>query len=323
MTFSHRLLGISNAIVDILAHVEPEFIDALGAPAGSMTLIEADEARALYAKLGPTIEMSGGSVGNSVALFAQLGGTAAYIGRVADDQFGEVFTHDMRSIGVDTRLPPETRHAPTARSHVLITPDGQRTMQTYLGACTELEPDDIDSQTVGSPEVVLVEGYLFDTPHGPAAIDKLIRELPTESRVALSLSDSFCVERHLQTFQRLIGSSITIAIGNETEFHALFGTDSVDAALASAADVGALCVITRSGEGASVVDGELSISAPAESVETVIDTTGAGDAFAGGFLYEWTRSHDNEAALRFAMRCGAVAIQQVGARLPKNRLPTP
>ncbi|MEM8984700.1 MAG: adenosine kinase [Pseudomonadota bacterium] len=321
MPHSHQLLGISNAIVDILAHVDPDFIASLGAPAGSMTLIDADEARALYAKLGPTTEMSGGSVGNSVALFAQLGGSAAYIGRVADDQFGDVFTHDMRSIGVDTRLPPETRHAPTARSHVLITPDGQRTMQTYLGACTELEPDDIDGETIGSPAVVLIEGYLFDTPHGPAAIDKLISELPKTSRVALSLSDSFCVERHLQTFQQLIGSSITIAIGNETEFNALFGTQTHDATLAAAASVGALCVITRSADGASVVDGDQTISSPAEVVANVVDTTGAGDAFAGGFLYEWTRSHDARTALSLAMRCGAAAIQQIGARLPNDKLP--
>ncbi len=317
MTASHELLGISNAIVDILAHVEPAFIAELGAEPGSMTLIDAAEAEALYARLGPTTEMSGGSVGNSVATFATLGGKAAYIGRVADDQFGEVFAHDMRSLGIDLGLAPETRAAPTARSHVLITPDGQRTMQTYLGACTEIEPGDIRPDTVGTPSMALIEGYIFDTPHGPAAIDKLLELLDTTAcRVALSLSDAGCVDRHRAAFKGAIGNGIRLVVGNESEFAALFETDAHDDILRAAADCGALCAMTRSAEGAVIVDGAASHVEPAVSVPRVVDTTGAGDAFAGAFLFELGRSANLGRAARLACYCAGQVIQQVGGRLP-------
>lgn len=321
MTHSHELLGISNAIVDILAHVEPGLIAELAAAPGSMTLIDADEARALYDRLGPTTEMSGGSVGNSVATFAMLGGKAAYIGRVADDQFGEVFAHDMHSLGIRLGLAPETRNAPTARSYVLITPDGQRTMQTYLGACTEIEPQDIRDDTVGTPACLLIEGYIFDTPHGPAAIDKLLGMLAdTDTRVALSLSDAGCVERHLERFRRYTGRDITILVGNESEFAALFGTTDEAEINALASASGALCVITRSERGAVAIDSDTRVATPALPVDKVVDTTGAGDAFAGGFLYEYVRSGSLPDSLALAARCAAVVIQQVGARLPEGSL---
>ena len=321
MTHSHELLGISNAIVDILAHVEPDFVTGLGVAPGSMTLIDADEARALYAQLGPTTEMSGGSVGNSVATFALLGGSAAYIGRVADDQFGEVFAHDMTSLGVELSLPPETRSAPTARSHVLITPDGQRTMQTYLGACTEIEPADITAATAGTPACALIEGYIFDTPDGPAAIAKLLPMLKAAgTRVALSLSDAGCVDRHRATFKGYMGNEITMLIGNESEFAALFETGDEAAVVDAARASGALCAMTRSERGAIIVDGDATSVVAADAVDTVVDTTGAGDAFAGGFLFEWVRSKDIERAGALATRCAAAVIQQVGARLPQGAL---
>ncbi|MEL7539056.1 MAG: adenosine kinase [Pseudomonadota bacterium] len=321
MAHTHELLGISNAIVDILAHVDHDFIAKLESPPGSMTLIDAKQARALYAQLGPTTEMSGGSVGNSVATFALLGGSAAYIGRVADDQFGEVFAHDMTSLGVALALPPETREAPTARSHVMITPDGQRTMQTYLGACTEIETNDIRSDTVGVPAAVLIEGYIFDTPHGPEAVDKLLGMVAAhDTAVALSLSDPFCVDRHRSAFKSKIGRSINVAIGNESEFAALFETDDHGEIFDAATRSGALCVMTRSADGAIAVDGDEVYEIAAEPVEKVLDTTGAGDAFAGGFLHEWVRSGDIDAAGRLAARCAAAVIQQVGARLPPGIL---
>ena len=286
-----------------------------------MTLIDADEARALYDRLGPTTEMSGGSVGNSVATFAMLGGKAAYIGRVADDQFGEVFAHDMHSLGIKLGLAPETRNAPTARSYVLITPDGQRTMQTYLGACTEIEPQDIRDDTVGTPACLLIEGYIFDTPHGPAAIDKLLGMLAdTDTRVALSLSDAGCVERHLERFRRYTGRDITILVGNESEFAALFGTTDEAEINALASASGALCVITRSERGAVAIDNDTQVATPALPVDKVVDTTGAGDAFAGGFLYEYVRGGSLPDSLALAARCAAVVIQQVGARLPEGSL---
>ncbi|MEM7279815.1 MAG: adenosine kinase, partial [Pseudomonadota bacterium] len=222
MTDATELLGISNAIVDILTHVEDRFLEDIGAPRGSMILIDAQQADALYERMGPTTEMSGGSVGNSVAGFAVLGGEAAYIGRVADDQFGAVFDHDMRSLGIDMRLPPETRAAPTARSHVLISPDGQRTMQTYLGACGEIAVSDITDESVGAPGLVLIEGYIFDTPEGPASVEKAMSlALAKGARIALSLSDAMCVDRHLGEFRDLVGKQIRIVVGNDDEFKAL------------------------------------------------------------------------------------------------------
>ncbi len=174
MTNSTQLLGISNAIVDILAHVDHALIEEMGIMPGSMNLIDEERAHEIYNMMGPATEMSGGSVANSVAGFANLGGTAAYIGRVKADQFGEIFNHDMRSLGIDIRLEPGTDGAPTARSHVLITSDGQRTMNTYLGACTELGVSDITADTVGAPKAILLEGYLWDLPEGPALARKAI-----------------------------------------------------------------------------------------------------------------------------------------------------
>ena len=193
MTQSTQLLGISNAIVDILAHVDHALINDMGIAPGSMNLIDEQRAREIYDMMGPATEMSGGSVANSVAGFANLGGSAAYIGRVRSDQFGDIFNHDMRSLGVDIRLQPGTEGAPTARSHVLITSDGQRTMNTYLGACTELTVDDITPATVGTPKAILLEGYVWDIPDGPALARKAIDIAHANgSAVALSLSDSFC-----------------------------------------------------------------------------------------------------------------------------------
>ncbi|MEM8548017.1 MAG: adenosine kinase [Pseudomonadota bacterium] len=309
------LLGISNAIVDVLCHVEPAFIESLGAPPGSMTLIDRDQAVAIYDRMGPATESAGGSVANSVAVFASLGGSAAYIGRVADDQLGNIFDHDMRSLDVSMRLPPETRAAPTARCHVLITADGERTMQTYLGACVEIAVDDITPATIGAPEVILLEGYVWDTPEGPAALAKAI-ELGKASgaRIALSLSDSFCVERHAETFRALAHGAADIIIGNEAETLALFGVDSAAAAIDAAKANGRLFVMTRSGAGSVIIDGDRVHEQQADRVEQVLDSTGAGDAYVAGFLYGLTHgfSHGDSAAL--ATRAAALSIQQVGAR---------
>ena len=191
MQDSVKLLGVSNAIVDVLSHVDDEFLARIGAPPGSMTLIDEDRAHEIYSMMGPATEMSGGSVANTIAGFANLGGAAAYIGRVNDDQLGEIFVHDMTSLGVDIRLPPKPARSPTARCHVLITGDGQRTMQTYLGACTELGVADVTEETVGAPGIVLLEGYVWDIAEGPALASKAI-ELVNKNggKVALSLSPS-------------------------------------------------------------------------------------------------------------------------------------
>ena len=190
-----QLVGISNAIVDVLAHVDSEFLNTIGAPPGSMTLIDAQQADALYAQMGPAKEMSGGSVANTVAGFAILGGSAGYIGRVRDDQFGDVFVHDMQSLGVDVRLAQATSGAPTARSYILITPDGQRTMQTYLGACTELGTADVTPTTVGTASVILLEGYVWDLPEGEALAREAIRIGSRNGRQGRSFSLGFVLRR--------------------------------------------------------------------------------------------------------------------------------
>ena len=311
-----QLLGISNAIVDILAHVEPEFLDTIGATPGSMTLIDIERARQIYSMMGPATEMSGGSVGNTVAGFANLGGSAAYIGRVADDQLGAIFTHDLRSLNVDVRLSPETRGAPTARCHVLITPDGQRTMQTYLGACTELLPSDIVTETIGVPQVLLLEGYIWDTPQGPTSVNKAVQlARQAGSSVALSLSDDQCVIRHHDAFTKLLAGDGDLVFANETEALTLFGVDDFDAAVKAAAANGALFALTRSEKGSVIVHGDQVETVAAERVTKVVDSTGAGDAYTAAFLHGWTQGKSLRECARLGSICAAAVIQQIGARI--------
>lgn len=318
---SVELLGLSNAIVDILAHVDDAFLVEIGAAPGSMTLIDADQARSLYEKMGPATEMSGGSVGNTVAGFANLGGSAAYIGRVAADQLGAIFAHDMKSLGVDMRLPPETRLAPTARSHVLITPDGQRTMQTYLGACTEIAPGDISPETIGRPKCLLLEGYIWDTPHGPEVTSQAM-ELAASAgaTVALSLSDSLCVDRHHGEFMEAIRNHVKIVVANEAEIIRLMGASSFEEAIAKAAVFDVLFALTRSEKGSVIVNGRETHVQPGTPVGNVVDSTGAGDAYTAGFLYGWSKKMSMEKCARLGTRCATAVIQQVGARLEKGAL---
>lgn len=321
MTEKTQLLGISNAIVDILAHVEPGFLNEIDAEPGSMTLIDASRAAEIYARMGPATEMSGGSVGNSVANFANLGGRAAYIGRVAADQFGTVFDHDMTSLGVEMRLQPETREAPTARSYVLITPDGQRTMQTYLGACTELAVTDVNEQTIGEPEVVLIEGYLLDTPEGPQVVAKTMDIAKRAgAKIALSLSDAGCVERHHDTFLAAVRKLVDIVVANETEIVALLHAGDFDTALDKASEIDALFAITRSERGSVIVHGADRHVQQATPIDKLVDTTGAGDAYTAGFLYGVAHGKKLAECARIGSDCAAAVIQQVGARIEKGAL---
>ncbi len=311
-----ELLGISNAIVDVLAHIDSAFLEDISAVRGSMTLIDEGRAHAIYDRMGPTTEMSGGSVANSVAGFAILGGASAYIGRVRDDQFGEVFNHDMQALGVDIRLPKAEDGAATARSYVLIEDDGQRTMQTYLGACTELALADITDTTVGAPGIVLVEGYVYDIPEGPAlaarAMD-LVRK--AGGQVALSLSDSFCVERHRDAFMAAVDGSVDIVIADEDEVNALFGTSDFSATLDHLEQRPNLFATTRSDKGSVIVRGDEKVVYPATPVDKVVDTTGAGDAYCAGFLFGWARRESLEQCARLGTLCATEVIQRVGARI--------
>ena len=321
MTEKVQLLGISNAIVDILAHVDDGFLDEIGAPPGSMTLIDEEQAHDLYARMGPATEKSGGSVANTVAGFANLGGTAAYIGRVRDDQLGEIFVHDMRSLGVDIRTEPAQSGAPTARSHVLVTPDGQRTMQTYLGACTELSVGDVTPDSVGKNEVILLEGYVWDIPDGPALTSAAMKlGAETGAKIALSLSDSFCVERHRSAFKRAVHGDVDIVFADEDEVMALFGVDTFDEVLNAIDGFNNLFVMTRSEKGSVIVHGGDTIRQDAIPVKKVLDTTGAGDAYTAAFLYGYTQGRSLDECAKLGTWCATQIIQQLGARLEKDVL---
>jgi len=316
-----QLLGISNAIVDILAHVDESFLEKIGAPRGSMTLIDEERAHEIYAMMGPATEMSGGSVANTVAGFANLGGSAAYIGNVRNDQLGEIFVHDMRSLGIDVRLRPAMQGSPTARCHVLIDQDGQRTMQTYLGACTELRVADITPATIGAPKVILLEGYVWDIPEGPQLAAEAMRLAKLNgSMVALSLSDSFCVQRHRDVFMSAVKSGVDIVCADEDEMTELFEVSSFEEMLPLLDGFTNLFAMTRSEKGSVIVHNDTHIVQPASTVEKVVDSTGAGDAYTAAFLYGWANDEPLDECARLGTWVATRVIQQVGARIEKNLL---
>ncbi len=321
MTQSVQLLGISNAIVDVLAHVDNAFLETIGAPLGSMTLIDEHQAQDIYSKMGPATEMSGGSVANTIAGFANLGGSSAYIGKVRNDQLGEIFNHDMRSLGVDIRLDPATGGPETARSHVLISEGGQRTMQTYLGACLGLSLADITETTVGAPKALLLEGYVWDIAEGPA-LAKKAAEIARQNgtAVSISLSDSYCVERHRESFVDFVQNDADIVVADEEEIYALLGTDNIETAVRDIAAYDALFAVTRSEKGSVIVHGDTVVEQEATLIRNVVDTTGAGDAYSAGFLYGWANDHSLSECARYGTYCATKVIQQVGGRIEKGLL---
>lgn len=318
---SVKLLGVSNAIVDILANVDEDFLKKIDAAPGSMTLIDQERAREIYDMMGPATEMSGGSVANTVAGFANLGGSAAYIGNVRDDQLGEIFVHDMQSLGVDVRLPPANTGSPTARSHILITPGGQRTMQTYLGACTELQLADINADTVGEPSIVLLEGYVWDIPDGPAlcaAAAEIVKK--AGGKVALSLSDSFCVQRHREVFADFIEKHVDLVFADEDEVMALYELESFDEVADALQKRTPLFAVTRSEQGSVVFLKGAAVKQDALTIDEIVDTTGAGDAYTAGFLYAYSDDKPLDVCARAGTLCATRVIQQVGARIEKDAM---
>lgn len=314
-----QLIGISNAIVDVLVNVDHEFLESIGAVPGSMTLIDEQEAEDLYHRVGPATEMSGGSVANTVAGFANLGGSAAYIGRVRDDQLGDIFVHDMRSLGIDTRFTPADSGAPTARSFVLITPDGQRTMRTYLGACSELSVADVTPNSIGKPGIALLEGYVWDLDEGPALTSEAMKlARAAGAQVALSLSDSFCVERHQKAFLQAVENGVDIVFADEDEMTALFEVDAFDAVLPELEGRDNLFVMTRSAKGSVIVHGDSHVTQKAIPINRIVDTTGAGDAYTAGFLYGLTNGKSLDDCARIGTWCATQVISQVGGRLEKD-----
>ncbi len=310
------VLGIGNAIVDVLASTEDDFLVREGLSKSSMHLIDAARADALYAHMGPAIEASGGSVGNSAAGVASFGGRAAFIGKVADDAFGAIYRHDMQAIGVHFGTAPLSAGAPTARSMILITPDGERTMNTFLGACQELSPADIDPEIVGSAAITYLEGYLWDPPQAKDAFVHAAAIAHAAGRqVAISLSDAFCVDRFRTEFLDLIRSrTVDIVLANDSEVRSLYETADTDAALDAIKTDCALAAVTIGAEGALVVTRESSIHVPATPVEAVVDLTGAGDLFAAGFLFGVARGMALDDAGRLGTLAAAEVIGHVGPR---------
>ena len=309
------VVGIGNAIVDIIARCEDDFIAAEGLAKGGMRLIDAAEADRLYSKMGPATEMSGGSAANTCAGLASLGARTAFIGKVAGDQFGTVFAHDIRAIGVEYETPESHSHSPTARCLVLVTPDGERTMSTFLGASTELGNGEIVEATIRSARVTYLEGYLFDPPEAKAAFHEAARIAAEAGRqVALSLSDTFCVERHRAAFRSLIQGGVDVLFGNQEEVCALYETDTLDDALAQLRAECTLAAVTRSGEGSIIMTPEDTIQVPAARVDEVVDTTGAGDLYAAGFLHGLARGRSLEECGRLASLAAAEIISHIGAR---------
>ena len=280
-----------------------------------MTLIDEGAAERLYAAMGPARECSGGSAANTVAALASIGGRCAFIGKVRDDQLGKIFAHDIQALGVAFATPPATLGAPTARCLIFVTPDAQRTMQTFLGASVSLSPDDIEPKRIAEAKVVYLEGYLWDPPAAKEAFRKAAHAANAAKRlVALSLSDPFCVERHRADFLDLVERHVDLLFANEEEIKSLYQVATFDEALQKARGHCQVAALTRSAKGAVVVAGEEVHVIDAEPVAKVVDTTGAGDAFAAGFLYGFTRGFDLARSARAGAIAAAEAIGHVGAR---------
>jgi sugar/nucleoside kinase (ribokinase family) len=311
------VLCVGNAIVDILARTEDDFLHAHALVKGSMNLVDAERSAYLYSKMGPAIEQSGGSAGNTAAGLSALGASAAFVGKVAQDTLGDIYHHDMIAQGVHfdcSRLDP--LKAPTARSMILITPDGERTMNTYLGACVELGPEDMDPDVVAGSAITYYEGYLWDPPRAKDALRKAAEIAHANNRkMAITLSDSFCVERWRDEFLELIRSkTVDIVFANEHEAMALYQTDDLTAAMNALAEECALSVVTLGAAGAVTVQGGERIAVPAVKVDKVIDLTGAGDLFAAGYLYGLTRGWSPQRSAELGTKAAAVTIEQIGPR---------
>ena len=312
--------GIGNAIVDVLAQADDAFVADQGLSKGTMNLIDEARADRLYGAMGPGREVSGGSAANTIAGVAHLGGTGAFIGKVRDDELGRIFRHDIRAAGVSFETAPAVEGAPTARCLILVTPDANRTLCTFLGACLELGPEDVDESLIAAAKVSYLEGYLWDPPRAKEAFMKTAKVAHDAGRqTALTLSDPFCVDRHRAEFRELVDGHIDVLFANEQEICSLYEVDSFDAALQAVQGRCRVVALTRSAKGAVIVgDGEVHV-VDAEPVERVVDTTGAGDLFAAGFLFGYTHGHNLYDCGRMGAIAAAEIISHFGAR-PEARL---
>ena len=309
------VVGIGNAIIDLIAHAEDDFLDQHQLAKGGMTLIDEPTAERLYAAMGPATRASGGSAGNTIAGLGSLGAACGYIGKLRDDELGAAYRHDLLAGGVRFTTAMASDGPATARCIIFVTSDAERTMNTYLGACVNLTAADIDEALVASARITYLEGYLYDEPHAKDAFHRAADIAHDAGRkVALSLSDAFCVMRHREAFLDLVANRIDILFANEAELLALFETDDIGAALAEVSAMVDLAAVTLGAQGSVVVRGTERISSPAASVARVVDTTGAGDLYAAGFLYGLTRDLPLGECARIAGLAAAEVISHFGAR---------
>jgi sugar/nucleoside kinase (ribokinase family) len=307
--------AIGNAIVDVLARADDSLLVKHNLAKGAMSLIDTETAERLYGLMGPGTEKSGGSAGNTAAVIAGLGGRVAYIGKVADDQLGQVFTHDIRAIGVTYDTPPLTGGLPTARCLIFVTPDAQRTMQTYLGATTQLGPEDVNMDYITSSKVVYLEGYLWDQPRAKKAMrEAAIKAHDAGVKVSLTLSDAFCVARFRDEFLELAEKHVDILFANESEILSLYQVERFDDALQHVRKHCEIAALTRSEKGSVIVNRDEVHIIDAEKGVKVVDTTGAGDAYAGGFLYGYTQGYDLVMCGRLGGLMAAEVISHMGPR---------
>lgn len=311
----YDLVGIGNALVDVVAQTDDAFLDGNELAKGGMMLVDADQSSALYDRMPPGTESSGGSCANTMAGFAALGGNGAYIGKVRDDQFGTVFRHDMRALGCAFDTAAATDGPATGRCLVLVTPDAQRTMCTFLGAACLLTPDDLDKDVIRNGRVTYMEGYLFDQPPAQAAFIEAAETAHAAGReVSITLSDGFCVDRHRAAFRDLVEHHVDVLFANEVEICSLYQVDAFDDALQQVRGHCKVACLTRSEKGAVIVSGDEVHVIDAAPVSKVLDTTGAGDQYAAGFLYGYTRGMDLQTCGKIGAITAAEVIQHYGAR---------
>jgi sugar/nucleoside kinase (ribokinase family) len=320
------VVAVGSALVDVLTHTSGELLERVMLPKGAMTLVDLSRAASIYREMGPATEVSGGSAANTAVGVAMLGGRAGYVGKVADDELGQVFVHDIRAAGVElgnlvpVKVPDDlSSDLATGRCLVIVTEDGERTMATHLGVASTLGPQDLDEELVARAQVVYLEGYLWDLPEAKTAMRRAVEVAHSgDALVALTASDPFCVRRHQREFLELLKSEVDVLFANEQEACLLFGSPGFEAAVSAAQETGLLVAITRGPAGSVVVGAGDPVSVTAEPVAVVVDTTGAGDLYAAGFLYGLTHGQDPERCALLGGLCASEVISHMGARPEKD-----
>jgi sugar/nucleoside kinase (ribokinase family) len=316
------VVGIGNAIVDVLSHSDISLLTRHSLTKGAMTLLDERKAETMYRDMAGGVEVSGGSAANTAAALAGLGSRATFIGKVRDDKLGEVFTHDIRSVGVRFDTPPASDGPSTARCLIVVTPDAKRTMGTYLGACVELGPGDIDEEVIAKAGITYLEGYLWDSPSAKAALVKAAEIAhANDKRVSLTLSDPLCVERHRAEFREFVLDHIDILFANEAEIKSLYEISDFSEAMEEVRPKCEIAVLTRSGKGSMITVGDDTYQIAAQPVSKLVDTTGAGDLYAAGFLHGLVQDWDPELCGRAGAICATEVLSHLGAR-PESHLGT-